>query len=160
VGLHAAVADAGAATVRAALERQLERFVALTGHGPTHVDSHRDVHIHAAALPAFLDFAQRHTLPLRGFCDARPIRSFYGQWAGETHLEQVAVPGLARILAAEVRDGFNELCCHPGYAEPQLPSSYRLERRAELDTLCDPAVAALLRDRRIRLATFRDLPTA
>jgi predicted glycoside hydrolase/deacetylase ChbG (UPF0249 family) len=159
LGLHIVAAPtADAVSLPAELERQLERFVALTGRRPTHVDSHHDVHRTAWGLPIFLAFAARHALPLRGFCGVRHIASFYGQWGGETHLEHVGVPALAEILAAEVDEGFNELCCHPGYVDRDLPSSYRLERRAELETLRDPALPEVIAANRISLATFRDLP--
>jgi chitin disaccharide deacetylase len=158
LGLHAVVEPtADTASLRTDLERQLEHFVSLTGRCPTHVDSHHHVHRNASALPTYLAFAERYALPLRGFCGVRHIASFYGQWAGETHLEQVGVPALAEILATEVDDGFNELCCHPGYADRHLPSSYRLERQAELETLRDPSLPELIRERHITLATFREL---
>jgi predicted glycoside hydrolase/deacetylase ChbG (UPF0249 family) len=108
-------------------------------------------------LPAFLAVAERHRLPLRGHCGVRHIASFYGQWDGETHLDYVGPNALGHIVTTEVEDGFNELCCHPGYVDGDLGSSYSLERQAELETLCDPEVAALLSERRIRLATFREV---
>jgi predicted glycoside hydrolase/deacetylase ChbG (UPF0249 family) len=60
----------------------------------------------------------------------------------------------------EVGEGFNELCCHPGYVDEELESSYSSERRTELDTLCDPGAAAALSERGIRLATFREVQLA
>ena len=159
LGLHVVVAEE-TASLQTELERQLGRFVALTGRWPTHVDSHHDVHRAASARPAFVAFAERHGLPLRGCCGVRHIASFYGQWGGETHLEQVGVSALVGIFATELDDGFNELCCHPGYVDPDLASSYRLERQAELDTLRDPAVRDLVRERHIGLATFREVSAA
>lgn len=159
LGLHVVLAP-GSDTrwLRSELERQLERFVTLTGRPPTHVDSHHDVHHDPSALPVFLAFAQRHALPLRGFCGVRHVGSFYGQWGGETHLEQLAVPVLAEILATEVHEGFTEVTCHPGYVDAGLPSSYRAEREAELETLRDPALPGLISAHDISLATFRELP--
>lgn len=159
LGLHVVVtpaADHG--SLPDELECQLARFVTLTGHLPTHVDSHHDAHRHASALPAFLAFAERHRLPLRGFCGVRHITRFYGQRGGETCLEQVGVDALIAILATEVDHGFNELCCHPGYVDPGLRSSYAVERRAELEALRDRRVPVALREQGIALATFRDLP--
>jgi chitin disaccharide deacetylase len=156
VGLHAVVDTAEAAPFQA-LENQLERFVELTGQVPTHIDSHRDVHRDRRLLPAFLAVADRHGLPLRGRCGIRHISSFYGQWDGEKHWEQITPSALARLLPMESQDGINELCCHPGYADEELESSYRAERETELRTLCDPVVVELLRERGIRLATFREV---
>jgi predicted glycoside hydrolase/deacetylase ChbG (UPF0249 family) len=158
VGLHVVLGRrTDSATLEAEVERQLERFVELAAQLPTHIDAHHNVHGDERLLPAFLAVAQRHGLPLRGHCGVRHIATFWGQWDGATHLEQVSVSAIARIVATEVSDGFNELCCHPGYVDGELASSYSLERQAELETLCDPEVAALLSERDVRLVTFREL---
>jgi predicted glycoside hydrolase/deacetylase ChbG (UPF0249 family) len=140
------------------VERQLERFVELTGMPPTHIDAHHNIHRDESLLPAFLTAAERHGLPLRDHCDVRHIGSFYGQWDGETHLEGVTSHAFARLVAAEAQPGFNELGCHPGYVDDELVSSYTHEREAELETLCDPELAGLLNERGIDLISFRDLP--
>jgi len=156
VGLHA-VLDTQEPAPLQALERQLEGFVELIGRLPTHIDSHRDVHQDGRLLPAFLAFAHRHLLPLRGHCGIRHISSFYGQWNGESHPEQIAPSALARLLPTNSEDGVSELCCHPGYADEKLESSYSSERETELETLCEPVVAELLRQRGIQLTTFREV---
>jgi chitin disaccharide deacetylase len=158
VGLHVVVDPAGGPAACLAVERQLERFVELTGRLPTHVDSHWNVHHDERLLHSFLSVAHRLRIPLRGYCDVRQISSFYGQWNGETHPEQITPSSLARILDEHGHDGFAELCCHPGYADDELDSIYHGERQLELETLCDAAVGALLRQRGIELATFREVP--
>jgi predicted glycoside hydrolase/deacetylase ChbG (UPF0249 family) len=159
VGLHVVLGSRpDSAPEEAEVERQLERFVELTGHLPTHIDAHRHVHRDRHLLPAFRAVAERHKLPLRDHCGVRHIGKFYGQWDGETHLEQIGPNALADIVGTEVEDGFNELCCHPGYVDGDLASSYTLERETELETLCDPDVTALLRERGISLVTFREVP--
>jgi chitin disaccharide deacetylase len=158
VGLHVAFqSQPDPEPAPAEIERQLQRFVELTGSLPTHIDAHRNIHRDRRLLPAFLAAADRYALPLRGHCGVHHIATFYGQWDGETHLEQVSPIALARVVGTEVRDGFNELCCHPGYVNGDLASSYTLERRAELETLRDPDVAALLSESKIRLTTFREV---
>jgi predicted glycoside hydrolase/deacetylase ChbG (UPF0249 family) len=155
VGLHVVLGSrADSPAPRAELERQLERFIELTGQLPTHIDTHHNVHRDRRLLPDFLAVAERHSLPLRGHCGVRHIARFYGRWNGEMHLEQISSSALGRIIAAEVKDGFNELCCHPGYVDGELESSYSLERQTELETLCDPEVAGLLSEQRSRLVTF------
>lgn len=153
VGLHVVVDESGG---EGQVERQLERFIELVGRLPTHLDSHRNIH-HAEPLrAAFLAAAERHRLPLRGYGDIHPIPSFFGQWDGETHPGQISPHGLERILAEEMRAGLNELCCHPGYVDRELASSYARERETELETLCDAEVRALLESRGIRLTTFAE----
>jgi predicted glycoside hydrolase/deacetylase ChbG (UPF0249 family) len=158
VGLHVSLRSPDDGAAHDAVESQLERFVELTGRLPTHLDTHRNVHRDERLLPIFLSVAERHGLPLRGHSCVRPISCFYGQWDGETHPEQISPDALVRILATEVAEGFNELCCHPGYVNAELTSSYARERRTELETLCDAAVAGFVRERGIRLSTFREVP--
>jgi len=156
LGVHVVIDPRGGpADAETEVERQLERFVELAGRLPTHIDSHRNVHRNERLLPAFLAVARRHRLPLRGYCDVRQISSFYGQWNGETHTEQISAASLVRLLVEAVGEGISELCCHPGYVDEHLVSSYALERQTELATLCDPAVADALDAEGIRLATFR-----
>lgn len=165
VGLHADLSSMGgqqlagrnaAQHCRAVLQRQLDRFQELVGRLPTHLDSHHNVHRDPLLLPFFLELADRHRLPLREHSPVRHVGSFYGQWSGETHLEQISVDSLIGLLETEVREGATEIGCHPGHTGPQLRSSYRREREAELRTLCDPAVREFLSERHIRLVDFRE----
>jgi chitin disaccharide deacetylase len=142
---------------RAALQRQLERFQELMGELPSHLDAHHNAHRDPRLLPAFLGLARQYQLPLREHSSARYLSQFYGWWDGETHLEQVSVESLVRLLEAEVGEGCTELGCHPGYADPGFPSGYSREREAELRTLCDPRVRAAVPEQGIRLISFHDL---
>jgi len=158
VGLHLDLDGVVPEHVAAECERQWQRFETLTGSCPTHIDTHHDSHRNPATLGHVLAFARRHGTPLRGHSAARVCTRFYGQWSGETHLEQISVDGLARVLSAGVGEGLTELTCHPGYVDAELRSSYTAEREAEVRTLCDPAVRAVLGALEIRLRSFRDLP--
>jgi len=158
LGLHLELDAGDPDKVAVQCERQMARFQELTGERPTHVDSHHAVHYDARVLPHVLVFARQAGAPVRGHSVARHVGSFYGQWGGATHPEQIGVEGLLRLLDAEVREGVTELSCHPGYVEPGFRSSYRIERELELRTLCDPRVRHAIRDRGIQLIGFRDLP--
>lgn len=139
------------------LERQGERFLALMGRAPTHLDSHHNVHRDPRLLPAFLEFSRRSQLPLRGEPPIRTLSRFYGSWAGESHPEQIGVESLARMLGDDVPEGITELSCHPGYMDAHRDSAYALERELELRTLCDPRVRAVVRGRGITLVSYHDL---
>jgi predicted glycoside hydrolase/deacetylase ChbG (UPF0249 family) len=158
VGLHLDLDGVTTEHVPAELERQLQRFTELVGSAPTHLDTHHDSHGDPGVLRHVLAFARRHDLLLRGHSTVRVCSRFYGQWSGETHLEQISVAGLARVLAEGAGDGITELICHPGYPDAELRSSYAAEREAEVGTLCDPGARAVLDARDIRLIGFRDLP--
>jgi predicted glycoside hydrolase/deacetylase ChbG (UPF0249 family) len=158
VGLHLELNPGDPARIPAELERQLARFVELVGATPTHADSHHDVHYDRRVLPHALAWSARTGVPLRGYSRARHFPKFYGQWAGETHREQIGVAGLLRLLDTEIGEGLTELNCHPGYVEAGFPSSYAAEREEELRTLCDGRVREAILEREIRLIGFRELP--
>ncbi len=147
---------ADAERVRAELQRQYARCLDLLGQPPTHIDAHHNIHRNRQLLPHFLELARMHPLPLRENSPVRYFSSFYGQWDGETHLEQVSVQSLLHMLRMEIRDGYTELSCHPGYIEPDLVSCYRQEREAELHTLCDPAVRTALAELQITPISYHD----
>jgi predicted glycoside hydrolase/deacetylase ChbG (UPF0249 family) len=159
LGLHLELDAADTERVPAQLERQLARFLELAGAVPTHVDSHHDVHHDPRVLPHLLVWARRDGVPVRGYSGVRHLPMFYGQWGGETRLEQIGIEGLLRLLDDEVREGVTELTCHPGYVEPGFRSSYAAEREVELRTLCDRRVHQAIFDKEIRRIGFRDLPT-
>jgi predicted glycoside hydrolase/deacetylase ChbG (UPF0249 family) len=152
VGLHATAPSGGGWA--AALEGQLARFRKLVGRDPTHIDSHHNAHRDGAALPHFVRLARALGIPLREHSPARYFSNFYGSWGGESHPEQVSVESLTRMLDDEVRDGCTELATHPGYADPELVSSYAHERELELRTLCDPRVRRAVESRSIDLIGF------
>src|SRR5216117_2053424 len=161
VGLHVDVrhtlsesAAASSRRLREELHRQFGRFEELMGRPPTHLDSHHNVHRDPRALPHLLELAREHALPLREHSGVRYFSKFYGQWGGETHLEQISVENLARMLVTAIEDGVTELSCHPGYVDPEFATCYVIEREAELRVLCDPAVRRTLRVRSIQLVNY------
>jgi chitin disaccharide deacetylase len=157
VGLHVVLSGTAHAAAEQEIERQLARFGELAGQAPTHLDSHHHVHRDPQVLPAFRAVAERHGLPLRAQGTVNFIGRFYAQWDGETHPEAISPQALRGIFETDLKEGFNELCCHPGRADDQLASSYLLERQTELETLCHTEVAAAIEELGIRLATFREV---
>jgi predicted glycoside hydrolase/deacetylase ChbG (UPF0249 family) len=131
----------------------------LVGAAPTHMDSHHDSHRDPRVLLHLLAAARRTGVPVRHYSGVRHVGNFYGQWGGETHLEQISLDGLLRLLDEQVRQGVTELTCHPGYIEAECRSSYTAEREVEVRTLCDHRLGAEITVRQIRLAGFRDLPS-
>ncbi len=163
VGLHVHIINEGkeqaASPVdgdgcHAELYSQFSRFQELMGRPPSHLDSHHNVHRDARLLHHFLDLARRYGLPLREHSPIRYFSKFYGQWGGETHLEQISAESLVRMLETEVQEGITELSCHPGYVDPYFPSGYSVERETELQTLCDPIIRRVLAEQLIQLVSF------
>jgi chitin disaccharide deacetylase len=142
---------------RAELHRQLSYFHELVGRPPTHIDSHHNIHRQPRLLPHFLDLARQYRLPLREHSPVHYFSKFYGQWGGETHLEQISVQSLVQMLQTEIHEGVTELSCHPGFVDPDFASGYSAERETELRTLCDPSISQVLAEQSIRLISFGDL---
>ena len=142
---------------RAILADQFSRFHELMGRPPTHLDAHHNVHRDPAALPDFLDLAEEHGLPLREHSLVRYFSKFYGQWGGQTHLEQINVESLARMLETQIGEGITELSCHPGYLDENYVTGYSAEREAELRTLYDPVVRGVIAAQPIQLMSYCDL---
>ena len=163
VGLHADLrnelketADDPRRRLREELEKQFFGFVELMGRPPTHLDSHHNLHRDPKAFPEFLALAAKHGLPLREHSPVRYFSKFYGQWGGKTHLEQISVESLARMLETEIEDGITELSCHPGYVEASYLTGYSVEREAELRTLCDPVIREVLTAGSIQLISYHE----
>jgi chitin disaccharide deacetylase len=127
--------------VRAEFAEQVERFHALMGKAPTHIDSHRHMHLDEGVRELFRELAAPLGVPLRGDGRVRFVGNFYAQWEwGVTDLEHVSVETFETILREEVRDGWTEVSCHPGYVSDDYTPMYRHEREAELRTLTDPRI--------------------
>jgi chitin disaccharide deacetylase len=135
------------------IPQQLERFRALVGSDPTHLDSHQHVHREEPARTLVEDLAKDLGVPLRECGSIAYAGGFYGQTgAGEPLPEAIRAETLIELVSS-LPPGVTELGCHPGL-DAALDSPYRLERLQELDALCDPRVRQALEHHRVRLASF------
>ncbi len=132
---------------------QFERFEALCGRPPTHVDSHQHVHTRQAR-GIVLELARRFGIPVRHY--SRSVKysgAFYGQTdKGAPLPELVRVPALVATLQ-QLPEGTTELGCHPSTRE-DLVTMYSAERMVELATLCDPVVRAAVERFSVQLISF------
>ena len=146
---------------RRELRRQFDQFVELTGHLPTHLDSHQHVHRRRPCQASFLELAEEHGLPLR---DRSPVifkGGFYSQWEyGVPQPAKVSFEALTGIVSTELTRGVYELAVHPGYRDEGVDYVYNQDREWELATLSDPRLAGLLRDVGVQLISFRQLSWA
>jgi chitin disaccharide deacetylase len=166
VGLHwvgdrpgVAVVDAeDERAIAAELGRQLALFEELLGRPPTHLDSHHHLHSAEPAMGLFVAAATPLGIPVRGDGSVRCVGGFYGQWEHEvTDLQHVSVQALEGILRDELDEhGWTEIGCHPGYVTAELRSAYAQEREAEVRTLTDPRIPALIAELGIELGSYTD----
>ena len=147
------------AAVRRELETQLARFVDLLGRPPTHVDSHRHMHLDGHVRDLFGALVAPLGVPVRGDGGVNFIGGFYGQWEwGVTELRHVSFEALRRIMRYEVGDGWTEISCHPGYPDPAYKAIYLAEREAEVRTLTDPRVRTTVAALGITLESYATYP--
>lgn len=165
VGLHVNFTNEGGppvveladgAACAAELHRQLERFVELLGHPPTHLDSHHHVHRRTGIEPAFVRVADRLGIPLRDRPPVRFVGTFYGAWDDESHPEQISLASLASIVAG-LEDGVSEIATHAGYVDPLFESDYHAERELELRTLLDPRLPVVFAEHDIELIGYAEV---
>jgi predicted glycoside hydrolase/deacetylase ChbG (UPF0249 family) len=146
---------------RRELRRQLQCFLELTGELPTHLDSHHHVHRLPACAPSFAELAAEYGLPLRGRPPVTYKGGFYAQWEyGVSQPENVSFAALEGIISTELGQGVYELAVHPGRHDPAVRYAYRREREWELAALADPRLPPLLRERGVRLISYRQLASA
>jgi predicted glycoside hydrolase/deacetylase ChbG (UPF0249 family) len=151
---HVPAGDATA--VAAEVAAQCERFCALMGCEPTHLDTHQHAHREEPAKSIVLEFGARFGIPVRSFTPGlRYEGGFYGQSTkGEPWPDGITLEALCRLLR-ELPDGATELGCHPAI-DDESGSTYSAERTLETATLCDPRVRDTLREEGIALRSYRD----
>jgi predicted glycoside hydrolase/deacetylase ChbG (UPF0249 family) len=142
--------------IEAECRAQVERFRALVGRDPDHLDSHQHVHESEPAKGVVEALAAELGVPVRN----RTVRyqgGFYGQSGkGEPFPEGITPARLTELIEA-LPPGWTEIGCHPA-AGPVPTSSYDAERQVELATLRDPGVKNLLNVRNVNLCTYAQAP--
>jgi predicted glycoside hydrolase/deacetylase ChbG (UPF0249 family) len=162
---HGRLREAGdSLEIRQELAAQVERFRAVFGYSPSHLDTHHHVHRHPRILEAVLDLAVGLGIPVRAFEPAMAARIRESCLPAVDRAEGDVGPEpywtTDRLLAflATLQEGVTELICHPGYADEVLSaSSYCTQREGELRALCDPRVARALAAAGIRRIAYAEL---
>jgi chitin disaccharide deacetylase len=147
------------AAVAAEVQAQIERFFALMGRKPTHLDSHQHVHKLPAVAPVLKAAAAALGVPLRGHSAVRYLGGFYGQDERcQPWLEGISVGNLLSLVDA-LPAGATEFGCHPGVvaADEALGGTmYRQERNHEIATLTDQRVRQRLARGDVRLINYAE----
>jgi predicted glycoside hydrolase/deacetylase ChbG (UPF0249 family) len=151
LGVHVVLAeDARPGDVEPEVRRQVDRFRALAGRAPTHLDSHRHAHARPAIAEPFARAAATLGLPLRALDPAhRALVRGAGARCSDHFLGDAALRPcwtLERLVAAlaALPEGTTELMCHPGHAPSVARTSFGAEREIELAALCHSAARAAL----------------
>jgi len=139
------------------IARQWDRFIELMGTAPTHLDAHHNIYRDTRLTLLFMECVAVKNVPLREHSRVHYFPEFYGQWDGETHLEQISIENLCGMLRTKIGAGCTEIGCHPGYIDPDFESSYAIERETELQTLCSPVVQKMINELGIQLISYKEL---
>lgn len=133
---------------------QIEKFIKIMGHKPTHLDSHHHVHLLPGNIDVALKLAHEYDLPIRQETylqqDFEPVyfeELFYNQ---DATFEMIDT-----IIHKEVE--IFELMCHPAMIDWKLYqiSSYNLKRAHELDILCSQKAKDMTKD--IQRINYHDI---
>ncbi len=148
-----------AASVAAEVAAQIERFRTLVGRDPDHLDTHQHVHRLEPVKSAVAAAARALGLPVRGEPPLRYLGGFYGQTGrGAPYPDGITVERLIELIDA-LGPGVTEFGCHPGFVDADDPlggTMYRVERNAEVRTLCDARVRARLARGDVVPCTYAD----
>jgi chitin disaccharide deacetylase len=159
VGLHFVVKDFSNAQPE--LDRQVERFIAIVGTKPDHVDTHK---MHPSAnetvKQVLMRYSKANHTPVRCFGFAKFIESFYcpDDEAGFRDEKNVSLTSLKESID-EATDSYNELMCHAGYSDDYLrkTSSYNDLREKELAAITDPSIKRYLQEHGITLCNWKKI---
>ncbi|WP_318368350.1 chitin disaccharide deacetylase [Enterobacter sp.] len=149
------------------LDAQYQRFIAVFGRPPTHIDSHHHVHMLTPIFPLVAAFAKEKGVKLRidrnivrqcGLTTegARSTEGFSSAFYGEAISQALFLKTLDD--SSERGEASLEVMCHPSFVDATLMNSkYCYQRLAELDVLTSPELKMAVAERGYRLGSWRDL---
>lgn len=178
-------AQIDSAQVKAEWRTQIERFIAVSGHKPTHLDSHHhSSYFTPDFFQAMLELAHEYDVAIRLPVEPEARETMAGIPA---ELLQPVVDHAPRLLAQfhprhpdaffasfyddlatqtelfrimeSLTDGTFEIMAHPGYSDPDLiaSTSYAIQRDRELEILIAAETLAEVKKCRIELINFSQL---
>jgi predicted glycoside hydrolase/deacetylase ChbG (UPF0249 family) len=152
IGLHLELADLN--NVESELKRQIDKFVAIVGRMPDHIDTHKRHTTDKGIKEVLSEYTETHKIPVRNF-GVKHIGSF-GINSNDTSREQL------EESIDEATEQFNELMTHCGYSDDYLRehSSYSDPREQELEAICDPAIKQYIIEKGLELCNWRQYNTS
>lgn len=127
---------------------QIEKYIEIFGHKPTHLDSHHSVHdFNELQYTVSSHLAKEYDIPMRRYSDYKYVSGFFGDTATSQHLIEIIKQHMGENI---------EIMVHPGYCDLTMyrDSSYNWQRVKELDVLCNEEVIQFIEDNKIELVHY------
>lgn len=126
---------------------QIEKYIEIFGHLPTHLDSHHGMHDFKDNYQATQRLAKEYHLPVRRYSQYLFVKDFFG--------ENISVDGLISIFE-KYKDQDIEIMSHPGNCDLELylKSSYSTDRVKELSILCNQEIKDYIKENNIILTHY------
>jgi len=132
---------------------QIDKFIEITGHKPTHLDSHHHVHLLPWHLAVTKRLADEYDLPIRQ--REKVLNNYqYVHCNDEMYGNEATMDFLLRSLQED--DEILEIMCHPALLDQRLYdiSSYHLPRMKELEILTSKQLKQFIEDNHIELINY------
>jgi len=148
--------DRRRAAVDASLTEHWERFEALFGRAPAHLDGHLHCHAAPQASVPVARFAREREVPLRAVTPrhGRLVRCIGAETPDRivgrmAEADPARPPEITAVLeGGELPEGVTEWIVHPGRPDPSAGSSYDAGRTEDLELVLSLAGSRELRSRR------------
>lgn len=155
--------------IRAELYAQVEKFIALTGQLPDHLNSHHGIELIKGAEEVVCELSKKYDLPVRRFFTLPsgnhsnidyqiPLMKFGNGFSTEYSTPE----SLINFYTKEELESDNiyEYANHPGYVDYEIfqISSLNVGRAYDCEVFMSPIVKQWVKDHHIELVDYRALP--
>lgn len=126
---------------------QIERYIKIFGHKPSHLDSHHGMHDYGNHYTVVKRLSEEYDLPVRNHNQFHFVTEFYGSNVSQESFI---------FLLDKYKDKDIEIMTHPGYCDLELyrKSSYSVQRIKELDILCSQEVKDYINSHNIIITNY------
>ena len=129
---------------------QIEKYIEIFGHLPSHLDSHHGMHDFKNNYLATKRLSEEYGIPVRRYSHYLFVSEFVK--------DNISIEGFIRILD-KYKGQDIEIMTHPGYCDLELyqKSSYSLERVKELYVFCHPKIKKYIKENNIILTNYMEV---
>lgn len=133
---------------------QIDEYIKITGHKPTHIDSHHHVHLLPWHIEVSQKLAKEYDIPMRQIKEGIFP---YVQCIDTMEKENVRIDYIKEIFYR--CNNTIEMMCHPALIDQKLYdiSSYALPRMKELEILTSKEIKQFIKENNIELINYKNV---